>query len=274
MAIPQFIPHSQPPIGVFDSGIGGLTALRKLAELLPHENLLYLGDTARVPYGNRSVETVINYSKECVRFLLKHSVKQILVACNTVSAVALPVLEELSTVPVVGVIKPAVNRILDKKYQRVGVIGTRTTIQSCSYETEILTRTNNNGSSISVYSQACPLFVPVIEEGWETDAIAHTIAEKYLSDIKKANVEALILGCTHYSFLAPVLHTLLPGVDLIDSGEEAANLIAQRNQMITSQEYPARKIECYVTDLTPTFVHLARQFLGLSLEVLHQTDLR
>lgn len=262
---------SKQPIGIFDSGIGGLTALRKLAELLPNEDLIYLGDTARVPYGNRSAETIINYSKECIHFLLKHSVKQILVACNTASAVALETMEQLSTVPVTGVIKPAVNVVIREKYQRVGVIGTRTTIQSRSYETEIQ-KQNNQLLPVSVYTQACPLFVPLIEEGWEKHPVARQIAEEYLSTIKKNNLEALILGCTHYPFLTEVIHEVLPGVRLIDSGAEAAILVADQTQSSLPQN-TARTIECYVTDLTPTFTDLAHQFLGLAPKVLHQIEL-
>lgn len=261
---------SPQPIGVFDSGIGGLTALGKLAELLPNEDLIYLGDTARVPYGNRSAETIINYSTECVRFLLKHSVKQILVACNTASAVALEAIEAISPVPVVGVIKPAVDVVLAQKYQRVGVIGTRITVQSRSYELEIQKQASE--SPISVYSQACPLFVPVIEEGWHGHAVAHHIAQDYLSSIRDANVEALILGCTHYHFLEDVIRDVLPKVHLIDSGTEAAIRVSQQVPS-PIQLSTARKIVCYVTDLTPAFTHLAQQFLGLPLEALHQTDL-
>jgi glutamate racemase len=261
---------SRRPIGVFDSGIGGLTALRKLAELLPDEDLIYLGDTARVPYGNRSAETIINYAKECVQFLLKHSVKQILVACNTASAVALETIEALSPVPVVGVIRPAASVVIREKYKRVGVIGTRITIQSRSYEREI--QKQDSQSPVFVYAQACPLFVPLIEEGWEEHDIARRIAQEYLAPIKEANVEAVILGCTHYPFLTKIIREILPDVCLIDSGTEAALLIADTIQS-PLQKNTTRKIECYMTDLTPTFTHLAQQFLGLPLEVLHQTEL-
>ena len=258
------------PIGVFDSGIGGLTALRKLAELLPNEDLIYLGDTARVPYGNRSADTIINYAQECVRFLLKHSVKQILIACNTVSAVAFEGIEAISPVPVVGVIQPAASVVMRQQYQRVGVIGTRITIQSRSYEIEI--QKQSNKSPVFIYAQACPLFVPVIEEGWEDHSVAYHIATEYLAPIKQANVEALILGCTHYPFLTRVIHQILPDVHLIDSGSEAALSIAHQTPPSSNQN-PARKIECYMTDLTPTFTHLAQQFLGLPLERLHQIEL-
>lgn len=261
---------TKQPIGVFDSGIGGLTALRQLAALLPDEDLLYLGDTARVPYGNRSAETIIEYAKECVNFLLQHSVKQILVACNTVSAVALPALQQMSPVPVIGVIKPAADVVVTGNYQRVGVIGTRTTIQSHSYQTAIA----QQQAAIAVYSQACPLFVPIIEEGWQEHAAAYAIVKEYLAPLKAANVQALILGCTHYSFITQAIRTELPAVDLIDSGIEAAKLVAQQNIRTTAASSSrAGKINCYVTDLTPNVSLLAQQFLGLAPELLQQVDL-
>lgn len=266
--------HKQP-IGVFDSGIGGLTALRKLAELLPDEDLLYLGDTARVPYGNRSAETIEHYAKECAEFLLAHSVKQIVVACNSASAVALNLIEQISHVPVVGVIKPAVNAVLRHNYRRVGIIGTRATIHSRSYELEI--QAQRHVGDVLVFPQACPLFVPLIEEGWHQHPIAFSVAQEYLAPLQAANIDALILACTHYPFLTEVIRHLLPNVQLIDSGAEAATLAAE--QFIASTAGgttmgSTRKIDCYVTDLTPTFVNLAHQFLGLPPQALHQIGLR
>lgn len=265
---------SRQPIGVFDSGVGGLTALRKLADLLPDEDLLYLGDTARVPYGNRSAETIEQYASECAEFLLERSVKQILVACNSISAVALSTIEKISPVPVVGVIKPAVTTALSENYRRIGIIGTRATIHSRSYELEI--QAQSKDGQVLVFPQACPLFVPLIEEGWFGHPVAFSVAQEYLAPLKEAQVDALILACTHYPFLKEVIGSVLPNVRLIDSGAEAAMLTAQ-NTLPTiyknQAEHPPRQIECYVTDLTNTFINLAHQFLGLSPEALHQVGL-
>lgn len=261
---------SRQPIGVFDSGIGGLTALRKLAELLPNEDLLYLGDTARVPYGNRSPETIAHYAQECVEFLLTHSVKQILVACNTASAVALTTIEQISPVPVIGVIKPAVTKALHHRYQRIGIIGTRATIHSRSYELEI--EAQSSGAQVLVFPQACPLFVPLIEEGWRHHPVAFSVAQEYLAPLQEANIDALILGCTHYPFLEDVIRSVLPEVQLIDSGAEAAALAAAQVASSPLSDIP-RRIECYVTDLTTAFTNLAHQFLQLPPQSLHQVGL-
>jgi glutamate racemase len=263
-------PIAKQPIGIFDSGMGGLTVVRKLAELLPHEDLVYLGDTARVPYGNRSPKAIIRYSQACVRFLLTHSVKHILIACNTASAVALEAIAQLSTVPVTGVIKPAARLVAAEKYARVGVIGTRTTIQSQAYEIEI--QAQRHPDTVFVCAQACPLFVPLIEEGWEEHAATRLIAKAYLEPIKRAEVEALILGCTHYPFLREVISRELPEVHLIDSGVEAAMAVAQRAGS-TAQQNTGGKISCYVTDVTPTFSYVAQQFLGVSSQALHPIHL-
>ena len=247
------------PIGVFDSGIGGLIALRKLAELLPEEDLLYLGDTARVPYGNRSAQTIIQYAQECTRFLLDRSVKHILVACNTITAVALGHVRQIvpPAIRIIDVIQPAVDVVMREKYQRIGVIGTRTTIQSGSYELEIQRR--HSEYPIKVHTQACPLLVPIIEEGWETHVATEAIVTTYLSAIQQAGVQALILGCTYYSFLAKTIQKILPDVHLIDSGAEAAKVVAQNFLTQPLQVSPERKIECYLTDLTQD---RAQQFLG------------
>ncbi len=261
---------SKQPIGVFDSGVGGLTALRKLAELLPNEDLLYLGDTARVPYGNRSPETIGHYVKECTEFLLAHSVKEIVVACNTASAVALTVIEQISPVPVIGVIKPAVTAVLRNNYKRVGIIGTRATIHSRSYELEI--QAQNKDAAVVVFPQACPLFVPLIEEGWYQHPIAFSVALEYLAPLRDAQIDALILACTHYPLLTDVIRSILPDVQLIDSGAEAA-LLAATGYVNTPVVNPDRRIECYVTDLTPAFVNLVHQFLGVAPQALHQIGL-
>ncbi len=266
------------PIGVFDSGVGGLTALTKLAELLPYEDLLYLGDTARVPYGNRSTQTIQYYANQCVDFLHKHGVKLILVACNTISSVALLEIEKNSAVPVIGVIKPAVAAALNNtlKHEKIGIIGTRATIQSQSYAQEIYHLSGDE--KIVVCAQACPLFVPLIEEGWHEHSATYAIAQEYLLPLQEAQIDTLILACTHYPLLKKMIRDIMPGVRLIDSGEEAAVQVAQTIQakmQATGQDLlkTARSIECYMTDMTTTSLHFAQQLLGVSSEAVHQISI-
>lgn len=266
------------PIGVFDSGIGGLIALTALAKALPQENLLYLGDTARVPYGDRSPEIVKNYARECTQFLLNHSVKLIVVACNTVSAIALAEIEKISPVPVIGVIKPAVSAVLlNSENKKIGIIGTRVTVQSRSYEHEIYK--TRERTDLFIYAQACPLFVPLIEEGWHEDPFIYPIVEKYLQPLKEEKIDALILGCTHYPLLKKVIGEIMPNVILIDPAEEAARQTAtiiqeSKPRKAVLQEFSkAGQIECCVTDLTPTFTRLVNQFLGVPSESVQHVSI-
>lgn len=251
-------------IGVFDSGVGGLTALRKLAELLPQEDLLYLGDTARVPYGSRSEQTIQLYAKQCVEFLLAHSVKLILVACNTASAVALPLLQKLSPVPIVGVIKPTVQAAMHHHVninpRHIGIIGTHATIQSKTYEQEIQ-RHHSAHQLIHTHALACPLFVPLAEEGWHDHAATYAIAKEYLAPLQEVKLDTLILGCTHYPLLKKVIHDLMPGVLLIDSSEEAAIAAAHLVQK-TDEAKTLREITCYTTDHTAIFTRFVEELVG------------
>lgn len=270
----HWLTQKRRPIGVFDSGVGGLTTLTKLAELLPTEDLLYLGDTARVPYGNRSIKTIYSYAAQCVEFLHQHEVKLILVACNTVSAVALPELANISSVPIIGVIKPAVAAILrDCQHSKVGIIGTRATITSQAYVEAI--KKLDSKQTITVNSMACPLFVPLIEEGWHEHPVTYSVANEYLSPLIKANVDTLVLGCTHYPLLKKVIRDIMPQVRLIDAGEEAAMQVAQAiktqsvDVQIASKEVK-RSVECYMTDMTAVSLHFAQHLLGVSLKAVHQ----
>jgi glutamate racemase len=247
------------PIGVFDSGIGGLTVLRHLVRLMPNEDFVYLGDTARVPYGNKSAETVRMYARQCAEFLLRHDVKLIVVACNTASALALDELRSILPIPVLGVIEPAAARAAYvSQTGSIGVIGTRATINSESYPRSI--KAHAGERSLSIHARPCPLFVPLVEEGWIDSEATKLVAEEYLRPLRVAGIDTLVLGCTHYPMLAPVLSSLLPGVELIDCGECTA---AQALESITHQDpgHTAR-ISLYVTDNTPAFTSLASTFLG------------
>ena len=252
------MPTDPRPIGVFDSGIGGLTVLKHLARRLPHERFVYLGDTARVPYGNRSDETVRIYAQQCANFLRKHDVKLIVVACNTVSAVAMDHLRSTVSVPVIGVIEPAAAEAAQTTTNNhIGVIGTRATIGSDAYGRAISRR----NASASVHSRACPLFVPLVEEGWLDTAATRAIAEEYLRPLQAQSIDTLVLGCTHYPLLAPLIHDLLPDVSLIDCGActaaEAERVLGAQDS--TTPDIP--RMDLYVTDSTPSFAMLARQFL-------------
>jgi len=186
------------PIGVFDSGIGGLTVVKEIIKLLPYENLVYFGDTARVPYGIKSKETIIKFSLENTLFLLQQDVKVIVVACNTSSSLALPIIRRHFKIPIIGVIMPgAKEAVYATKNKKIGVLGTRATINSNAYEEEI----KRLDSGMHVYSQACPMFVPLVEEGWINDSITTKVAEKYLGLMRAKGVDTVILGCTHYPLL-------------------------------------------------------------------------
>ncbi|MBI3260721.1 MAG: glutamate racemase, partial [Ignavibacteriae bacterium] len=210
------------PIGVFDSGVGGLSVLRHLVKILPNERYIYLGDTARVPYGNKSEETIREYTEQAVRFLVHHNAKLIIIACNTASAIALNVAESVSNVPVIGMIIPAAEAAVSTtKNGKIGIIGTRATIGSKAYPQTIAAY--DSEKNIEVIGKACPLFVPLAEEGFHVHLSAELIINEYLSPLSDAGIDTLVLGCTHYPLLAPLIKLRLPTVKLIDCGEYAAN---------------------------------------------------
>jgi glutamate racemase len=292
------------PIGVFDSGVGGLTTVRKLVNVLPNERVLYLGDTARVPYGNKSPRTVTTYTEEAMDFLSERHVKLIIIACNTASAMALEAAERRSPVPVVGVIEPAAEAALQHTLQhgkgRIGIIGTRATVQSGAYskavarllaqqaqaepaQAEPAQAKEGANVEVEVIAEACPLFVPFAEEGWHYHPATRLVAEEYLASLKKADIDTLILGCTHYPMLADVIQDVLPNVRLINSGEEAvrvAQTILQKQAALREQTenslrggdvaHTSRVVECYVTDKSTAFGHVAERFLGFPLALVQQ----
>jgi glutamate racemase len=211
---------NQAPVGIFDSGIGGLTVARAIYERLPHESTIYFGDTARVPYGPKSPETVKRYSLEILRWLLDQNVKAVVVACNTSTAHALRDMQQASAVPVLGVIKPGARAaIASGREGPIGVIGTAGTIASDAYNRAIQAL----APGVQVVQRACPLFVPLVEEGWFDHAATQMVATDYLRELREACVRSLVLGCTHYPLLKPLLQRVMgPEVKLIDSGEATA----------------------------------------------------
>lgn len=256
------------PIGIFDSGIGGLTVVKEVVKLLPHEDIIYFGDTARVPYGIKSRETIIKFSLENTLFLLQKDVKMIVIACNTSSSFALPVIRKHFKIPILGVIMPgAKEAVYASKRGRIGVIGTRATIKSGAYEEEI----HRLDPSVKVWSQACPMFVPIVEEGWVNDAIASKIAEKYLSGLKAKGIDTLILGCTHYPLLKTRIQAIMgKDVVLIDSAQQVASEVRQvlsgEGLLTKKTGKPVR--EYYVSDEVAIFEKVARRFLGAKLETV------
>lgn len=252
-------------IGVFDSGIGGLTVLHQIIEALPSENTVYLGDTARAPYGSKSVETVLRYSFENSEFLAEKGVKMIVVACNTSTAIALDRLRHAMTLPIIGVIEPGVRRaVASTKNKRVGVIGTDATIQSGAY-TRALKAAD---PAVEVYSRACPLFVPLVEEGWTDNAVVEMTVRAYLGSLKQSGIDTLILGCTHYPLLKKALRKYMgKGVRLVDSAEETAKEVAATLQKSSLAKNGGRTTHgFFVTDAPERFIKVGRRFLGDKVE--------
>ena len=216
---------NESPIGVFDSGIGGLTVFKEITETLPDENTIYLGDTARVPYGTRSKETIRRYAFECADFLMSCGIKLMVVACNTVSSVCIDELKKHYPVPVIGVVDPGARAAVRETVSgNVAVIGTRATVESNAYRLAI----KRYDSSISVDGIACALFVPLIEEGWADDALAREIVCRYLSPLKGTHIDTVVLGCTHYPLLKGAIHEAVgAGVRLVDSAVETAGEVRE-----------------------------------------------
>lgn len=259
------MPNQDSPIGVFDSGIGGLTVLHEIIQTLPKENTVYLGDTARAPYGTKSVETVLRYSYENSEFLIEKGVKVVVVACNTSTAIALGQLKNRLSLPVVGVIEPGVRRaIKSTKNRKIGVIGTEATIQSGAY-THALKAVD---ASIEVYSRACPLFVPLVEEGWTDNEVVEMTAKAYLQGFKQSGIDTLILGCTHYPLLKKAIRNFLGrGVRLVDSAEETAKeveLMLKAGSSLRKNGKGAHSF--FVTDAPERFIKVGRRFLGEKVE--------
>jgi glutamate racemase len=272
--------HDPRPIGVFDSGIGGLTAVRELFRQLPHESIVYFGDTARLPYGNKSGETVTRFSLEIASFLVRQNVKCVVVACNTASSHALEALRARFHLPVIGVIEPAARAAVKASPRGlIGVVGTLATVGSGAY----LEAIHAIAPGASVISRACPLFVPLVEEGWLDHRVTRLVAEEYLAELRAAALDSLILGCTHYPMLTAMLGELMgPGVRLIDSGAEAARataqLLAERGQLAPDAGGKGPSHHFFLSDepRRRSFARVAQAFLGHPLPhvtVVDQTDL-
>lgn len=266
------IPIKSGPIGIFDSGIGGLTVTKEIVKKLPNESIIYIGDTARVPYGTRSKEVITKFAKELTEFLLKRKVKFLVVACNTISSVALNEIKKISPIPVIGVIIPAASRAAKvTKNKKIGVIGTQGTIASKAYESAI----KKIDPKIKVISTACPLFVPLVEEGLGNHKATKLLAEDYLKDVIYAGVDTLILGCTHYPLLSEIISkTVGSKITLIDSAEPTAQQLKislEKNNLLSDGKKPT--LEFYVTDAPERVCQVAGRFFGKKLKKITKVDL-
>lgn len=264
--------NKQLPIGIFDSGVGGLTVYRALHDRLPNEHFIYLGDTARVPYGTKSLSTVERYAIENSEFLASRGIKMLVVACNTASALALPKIRERIGLDVVGVIGPGGRKAVEVtralEHPRIGVIATEATVASNAYSTAI----RRVSAEAEVFQAGCPLFVPLAEEGWTNEPETASIAAKYLAQMKEFRPDALVLGCTHYPILRDVIQrTVGENVTLIDSGEataEAVERLLNERELANPNGVGGERSLCddldhfYVTDAAERFAHVAERFLG------------
>ncbi len=260
-------------IGIFDSGIGGLTVFQEIAKILPEENLVYLGDTAHVPYGTKSAAAVTRYSLRNVVFLLQQRVKAVVVACNTASALALKELKKEFALPILGVINPGAQGALRvSRIKKIGVIGTEGTIKSGAYSEAIRLQ----DPKAQVTSIACPLFVPLVEEGWLEGDVVERVSQKYLHPLLQNKIDVLILGCTHYPLLKRSLQKVVgPEVSLIDSAEETANEIAQllTEENLIRKENKNPRREYFVTDSPERFQRVGELFLGHPLKDVRQIEI-
>ena len=267
--------HREAPIGVFDSGVGGLTVAREIMRNLPFERIVYFGDTARVPYGSKSRESIIRFSRQIIHFLQEEHVKAIVVACNTASAYALDEVQKDLDIPIIGVVKPGAKVAAQAtRNKRIGVIGTKGTIGSNIYADYI----HEIDPEITVVGKACPLFVPLVEEGWLKDPVTVEVAQRYLQELQEQNVDTLVMGCTHYPLLRSVLRELLgEKVTLVNPAYETAQSLKQLlkemnldNPGIKEEEFPYR---FYVSDLADQFTAFANSILPYDVSMTKKIDI-
>ncbi|MDY6915414.1 MAG: glutamate racemase [Candidatus Cloacimonadota bacterium] len=257
------------PIGIFDSGIGGLTVFKEIRQKFPYEDIIYFGDTARVPYGPKSPQTVLNYSIQNARFLLQNGAKIIVIACNTSSSVALEKLKKILPIPVIGVIQPgAAQAISVTKIKRIGIIGTEGTIRSHSYRRAI----QEISPEMKVLNKACPLLVSLVEEGWENHKISELIIREYLTSLLQENIDTLVLGCTHYPILKNVIRKIVGNkIKLVDSAEAVAKKLQDILPNAETETIGSNKF--YVSDNEEKFRQIATRILNKEIEHLLRVTL-
>lgn len=261
------------PIGIFDSGLGGLTVLKEMRKLMPHEDMVYFGDCGRVPYGTKSKETVIKYTLQDIKFLMSKNIKMIIIACNTASACSFELVKGTLSIPVVEVIDPGANAaVRESANKKIGVVGTTGTITSGVYEKEI----RNLNPKAEIYSVTCPLFVPLAEEGWWDNEIAVKTAEEYLVPLKEKKIDTLVLGCTHYPLLQKTIAKVMGGnVKLVNSGFEVAKVVELllKDLDLQSESNSEQTSEFYTSDSTEKFELLGSSFLGEKISSAKKIDI-
>ncbi len=273
--LPLKYDEASRPIGVFDSGVGGLTVVKELNRLLPNEKIIYFGDTGRVPYGNKSKETIIHYSLQVAYFLMKKKIKMLIVACNTASSVSLPTLKRHFHIPVIGVIEPGAKTAIETSSSgKIGVIGTLGTVRSNAYKKAL----KKIKPKIQVFQDPCPLFVHLAEDGWNKNRIAQMVSDEYLKPLKNKNVDTLILGCTHYPLLKDVIQNSVgKKVTLIDSGRETAKEVQKilaKKQLLNNRKMTEKNHSVfYVSDFPHKFKEVSQRFLSKELKHVHKVIL-
>ncbi|MCD8015998.1 MAG: glutamate racemase [Lachnospiraceae bacterium] len=265
-------------VGVFDSGVGGLTVAREIMRNLPNEHIVYFGDTARVPYGSKSKDTIVRFSRQIIHFLRTQDVKAIVIACNTASALALDVVEKELDIPIIGVVRPGARvAVATTKNRRIGVIGTESTINSHMYQKLIY----EQDPSITVYEKACPLFCPLVEEGWLKDPVTREVARRYLDELLNRDIDSLILGCTHYPLLRSLIHELVgDDITLVNPAYETAQELGQllMREQIANPDEPAdppvtEPYRFFVSDMADKFGHFANSILPYDIETIQKINI-
>lgn len=248
------------PIGMFDSGVGGLTVYKEIKQKLPNERIIYLGDTKEFPYGSKSKQSIIELTKKNIKFLLKYNVKLIIIACGTATSQALDEVKKLYNIPIIGIIEPTANYIqANKEYKNIGVMATRGTIRSNEWEKVI----KNKSQNVNIFNKECPLLAPMAEEGWTENQIAKLTLQEYIKDFP--NLDALVLGCTHYPMFEKIIKEKMENTDIINTGKVIANFLdenlnkAEKNEKISD--------EIYLTDIECNFVSVANQILAEQVEI-------
>ncbi len=264
-------PNHQKPIGIFDSGIGGLTVVKEIKRIVPNEDIIYLGDTAHLPYGSKSIEAIIQYSIANTEFLVSRGAKFIVIACYSSTSVALEILQKKFSLPIIGVIKPGVKKAgAVTSHGKIGVVGTTLTIHSGAYEKEF----RELGIQCEILGKACPLFVSLVEEGWLDHPATELIAQEYLKPLRDENIDTLLLGCTHFPLLMPVIKKIMRDINYVDASQELGLELAQQlRQMKLGNPEGGGKVSIYLTDLSMNFKEIGERFLGEPLKNFYRVSL-
>ncbi len=249
------------PIGMFDSGVGGLTVYKEVKKTFPNEQIIYIGDTKRFPYGSKTKENIIKASKRCVEFLISKNVKEIIIACGTATSRAIDTLKVTYDTPITGIIEPTVEYIKRMNYKNVGVIATRGTIESNSWKINLDSKISN----INVYNQECPLLAPMAEEGWIKNEVAKLTIKEYLKNFENIKLDALILGCTHYPLFEDIIKEYLPNVEIINTGKVIAKQMEQSREKI--KENITKDDKFFITDTQCNFEAVAKKILGKDIKI-------